>query len=195
MAAALALWGNKKDLSIWTVDPENRGVYIFKRDNQSGPNAAIKSIHSVDLGDLDAVEEGSDIKKRLVLNLIDVLKSTGGQMYEKLECMAMLGGEVWIMNNNNATDDNSDETIFSAVNIDSEGIAVDPAGGFWVASEGRRAVSDENRPIKCLNFVSKLDEAGVIKQVVTLPDKVDSIQLRFGFEGVAVDCDYVMVAF
>ncbi|KAL7536440.1 hypothetical protein ACHAWF_005463, partial [Thalassiosira exigua] len=81
------------------------------------------------------------------------------------------------------------------VNIDSEGIAVDPVGGFWVASEERGTVGDENRPIESLNFVFKLDDAGVIEQVVTLPDEVNAIQLRFHFEGVAVDCDYVVVAF
>lgn len=81
------------------------------------------------------------------------------------------------------------------VNIDSEGIAVDPAGGFFVVSEGRGTVGDEDRPIESLNFLFKTDMAGVIEKVVVLPEEVNAIQLRFGFEGVAAEGDYVVVAF
>ena len=81
------------------------------------------------------------------------------------------------------------------VNIDSEGIAVDPAGGFFIVSEGRGTVGDEDRPIESLNFLFKTDTSGVIEKVVVLPEEVNAMQLRFGFEGVAVDGDFVVVAF
>lgn len=93
---------------------------------------------------------------------------------------------------------NKDDTLFDAqdlaaminddktVNIDPEGIAKSSDGGFWVASEGSGTVNDtEDRPIESLNFVFKTDADGVIEQVITLPQAVNDIQVRFGFEGVA----------
>ncbi len=81
------------------------------------------------------------------------------------------------------------------VNIDSEGIAATSDGGFWIASEGSGTVGDTSRPIESLNFLFKVDSDGVIEDVVSLPGAVNDIQLRFGFEGVAVDGDFVIVAF
>jgi len=46
-----------------------------------------------------------------------------------------------------------------------------------------------------LNFLFKLACDGVIQEVVTLPQKLNDIQLRFGFEGVTVSDQYVIVAF
>lgn len=73
-----------------------------------------------------------------------------------------------------------------SVNIDPEGIAKSADGGFWVASEGAGTFTEtDNRPIEKLNFLFKTDPNGVIEDVVTLPDSVNDIQVRFGFEGVA----------
>lgn len=41
----------------------------------------------------------------------------------------------------------------------------------------------------------KLDDMANIEKVVLLPAELKEIQLRFGFEGVAEDGDYVVVAF
>jgi len=82
----------------------------------------------------------------------------------------------------------------NTVNIDAEGI-VATESGFWVASEGRGTFGDASRPIESLNFLFRLDKKGVIEEVVTLPDSVNNIQLRFGFEGVSHEGDYVVVAF
>jgi hypothetical protein len=77
---------------------------------------------------------------------------------------------------------NSDNTV----NIDGEGIAKASDGGFWIASEGSGTISDNvSRPIEKLNFIFKLTSAGVIEEVITLPDEVNDIQVRFGFEGIA----------
>lgn len=81
------------------------------------------------------------------------------------------------------------------VNIDPEGIAVSADGGFWVVSEGAGTVGDPDRPIESLNFLFKLDEHGVIEEVILLPEEVNHIQSRFGFEGVAEDGDNVVVVF
>jgi len=74
----------------------------------------------------------------------------------------------------------------ATVNIDPEGIAKASDGGFWVASEGAGTITDtDERPIISLNFVFKTDANGVIEKVITLPDAVNAMQVRFGFEGVA----------
>jgi hypothetical protein len=80
------------------------------------------------------------------------------------------------------------------VNLDLEGIeAVD--GGFWVVSEGSGTIGDDARPFETPNLLLFLDESAVITQVVPLSDEIASLQVRFGFEGVAVDGDNVLVAF
>ncbi len=68
------------------------------------------------------------------------------------------------------------------VNLDLEGIAVSPAGGFWLVSEGSGAAGDGD---EVLNLLLKVSATGVIEDVVTLPDAVNDFQIRFGFEGVA----------
>ena len=74
----------------------------------------------------------------------------------------------------------------NSVNLDPEGIAKSADGGFWIASEGAGTVTEtEDRPIEKLNFLFKTDADGVIEKVVTLPDAINDIQVRFGFEGVA----------
>lgn len=87
---------------------------------------------------------------------------------------------------------NDDDTV----NMDPEGIAVSYKGGFWVANEGSGTVGDEqNRPIESRNFIVKVSTDGVIESLVTLPDDVNAIQVRFGFEGVAEQGDWLVVAF
>tara|TARA_B100001245_G_scaffold112055_3_gene82072 strand:+ start:3248 stop:5614 length:2367 start_codon:yes stop_codon:yes gene_type:complete len=86
---------------------------------------------------------------------------------------------------------NDDDTV----NVDPEGIAAATDGGFWIASEGNGTIDDAGRPLKFLNFVFKTDAAGVIEQVITLPDEVNDMQLRFGFEGIAEYDGKLYVAF
>ena len=84
---------------------------------------------------------------------------------------------------------NDDKTV----NIDPEGIA-SVSDGFWVVSEGSGTVGDAKRPIKSLNMLIKTDMDGVIEKVVTLPNELNDVQLRFGFEGVTVWNDIAYVA-
>jgi hypothetical protein len=85
------------------------------------------------------------------------------------------------------------------VNLDPEGIALTEDGKYFlIASEGdgNFGDGDEDRPVKSLNFLFKVQKLdGVIKQVITLPNDVNGLQLRYGFEGVAVQGDYAVVAF
>jgi hypothetical protein len=85
---------------------------------------------------------------------------------------------------------NEDKTV----NLDQEGIeAID--GGFWIVSEGGGTVGDEAMPFETPNLLIRLDESAMIEEVVLLPENTTAIQVRFGFEGVAVDGDNVVVAF
>lgn len=85
---------------------------------------------------------------------------------------------------------NDDKTV----NVDLEGIAP-VEGGFWLCSEGRGTFDDADRPLEMPNLLLMVDTEGVIMKAVTLPLEVGNIQLRFGFEGVTVYGDYVVVAF
>ena len=82
-----------------------------------------------------------------------------------------------------------------SLNIDGEGIAVMTDGSFWIASEGAGTFNDDARDITKLNFLFHADSAGVISDVVTLPDTLNAVQLRFGFEGVAEYDGKLYVAF
>lgn len=76
---------------------------------------------------------------------------------------------------------NSDGTV----NLDPEGIASASDNGFWIVSEGSGTIGDDARPINSLNMLLKLDANANIETAVTLPDDVNALQVRFGFEGVA----------
>lgn len=89
---------------------------------------------------------------------------------------------------------NDDKTV----NLDLEGIDLvsdEISDGFWLVSEGRGTVGDPDRPVESPNLLIRVSEDGVIEEAVTLPDEVNDIQVRFGFEGVAADGDNVVVTF
>ncbi len=66
--------------------------------------------------------------------------------------------------------------------LDLEGIAVAPEGGFWLASEGRNN-ADSGRP----NLIVKVDANGVVESEVPLPPELLADGwTSSGFEGVAV---------
>ncbi len=75
------------------------------------------------------------------------------------------------------------------VNLDPEGITVAADGGFWIASEGKGSIGDEKKPFVSANLLLRTSPEGVIEKVVTLPDSVNSRQVRFGFEGCTMVLD------
>jgi hypothetical protein len=68
--------------------------------------------------------------------------------------------------------------------LDLEGIAVAPEGGFWVASEGR-VEAGSSRP----NAILRVDEAGAVQDEVELPADVIASATSSGLEGIAVTGD------
>merc|ERR1712060_555880 len=79
---------------------------VLERDNQGGPDAAIKKVYTIDL--LAAVV-GKTVVKEELKDLVPLLASTGGVIYEKVEGLAFCGGVYYIVNDNDGVDDNSGE--------------------------------------------------------------------------------------
>ncbi len=81
---------------------------VVERDNQGGPDAAIKRLYTFDVTGL---ADGDSVTKTLVRDLIPDLQASGGLVAEKVEGSAVtLTGDVYIINDNDGVDDNSGET-------------------------------------------------------------------------------------
>ena len=84
---------------------------LVERDNQGGPDAAIKRIYQVSLGILGAVVDGSTVTKTLVRDVLaDVSTAIGGLALEKIEGIALLNGDIWINTDNDGLSDSSGES-------------------------------------------------------------------------------------
>ncbi len=84
-------------------------LLVLERDNQGGPDAAIKRLYRVDLSGLS---DGDTIGgKALVRDLMSDLSARGGLVAEKVEGAAVtVDGDVYVINDNDGVDDNSGET-------------------------------------------------------------------------------------
>ncbi len=80
---------------------------VLERDKQGGPDARIKRLYTFDLTGLN---DGDPIVKTLVRDLLDDLSAPGGLINEKQEGVAVVDGDVWIVNDNDGVDDHSGET-------------------------------------------------------------------------------------
>lgn len=74
-----------------------------------------------------------------------------------------------------------------AQKLDLEGIAPDGQGGFWLASEGR---SDHLIP----HAIYHVDAEGEILEEIGLPAELLAHEVRFGFEGIALQGDRLWMA-
>jgi len=79
----------------------------------------------------------------------------------------------------------------SSVNIDSEGIAMDDDGNFWIASEGAGNAGDGD--VTSVNMLLHVTPDGTIVNVITLPEALNTIQSEHGFQGVAYHQDKLVV--
>ena len=86
----------------------NGEFLVVERDNQGGPDAAIKRLYTFDVTGL---MDGDTVTKTLVRDLVPDLTATGGLIAEKVEGSAVTAdGNVYIINDNDGVDDNSGET-------------------------------------------------------------------------------------
>jgi Esterase-like activity of phytase len=83
--------------------------------------------------------------------------------------------------------------------LDLERLAQRADGSFWAVSEGAGTVGDLDQPVETPNLLLKIAADGTILERIELPDAVNALQVRFGFEGVAVtgtgSSELVYVAF
>ncbi|MGF1640446.1 MAG: esterase-like activity of phytase family protein [Rhodospirillales bacterium] len=70
--------------------------------------------------------------------------------------------------------------------LDLEGLVQRSDGSFWVVSEGDGTQGDASRPVTTTNRLLEVAADGSVRRVIGLPAAVDALQIRFGFEGVAV---------
>jgi hypothetical protein len=115
----------------------------------------------------------------------DVLKTFGATLPAAADNQAFDQADVTAMINPDKT-----------VNLDPEGISLASAGGFWIASEGAgsRTAYETGRNITSANLLLRVSATGVIEEVVALPDAVNALQARYGFEGVAESNGKLVVA-
>ena len=71
------------------------------------------------------------------------------------------------------------------LNLDAEGVATRADGGFWIASEGAGSVDDPEQPVTSANLLVEVAADGTVLNQIPLPAEVNTLQRRFGFEGVA----------
>ncbi|KAH8047991.1 hypothetical protein JL722_12780 [Aureococcus anophagefferens] len=145
------------------------------------PFAALSSL-TAEAGDLVLAVEDSAYGKSRVFEIDVGVAPPSSSAFDAADLAALV---------------NDDKTV----NIDPEGVAVGILGGavkYVVAHEGDGTVGDAGRPVRSLNFLFVLGLSGpdyVIDKVIALPDAQNARQLRFGFEGVAVLDNKIVVAF
>ena len=93
----------------------NDRFLVLERDNQGGPDAAIKRLYTIKLS--PNLEDGTTLQKTFVRDLIPDFAESGGLTPEKLEGLAITDDGVWVINDNDGVDDNSGET--QLLNLDS----------------------------------------------------------------------------
>lgn len=108
---------NGGSVSLADIAPLENGKFIvLERDNQGGPDAAIKRLYRIDLENICL--SGTDpetgfqiVQKTFEHDLIPHLEEPGGLVVEKVDGLARtVSGDMWIVNNNDGADDNSGET-------------------------------------------------------------------------------------
>ncbi|WP_127504046.1 esterase-like activity of phytase family protein [Actinoplanes solisilvae] len=84
---------------------------VVERDNQRGPQAAIKKVYRFDV---PATWTGlPTVKKKLVKDLLPALKADNGWVQDKVEGLATTGdGQTYAVTDNDAIDDATGETVF-----------------------------------------------------------------------------------
>ncbi len=166
--SGLAAAGNNTLYSI--EDSAYQGSRMFKIDVSKKPALIKQAISLTDsddvLASLDVVTVAADAEDD---------SDTRKNVFDSADLTALI---------------NDDKTV----NIDPEGIAINSEGGFWVVSEGSGTVNDDKKPINSVNLLLKVTPEGIIKQAHRLPESLEQVQLRFGFEGVTESDGKVYIA-
>lgn len=112
-------WVGLSDLAL-----HGDALYLIERDNLIGDKAALKQVTRVKLADLQPAALDGElpvVKKEIVRDLIPDLKATGGYVVDKVEGMAIAAdGTMYVVTDNDGTDDSSGETLFWQVKLDKD---------------------------------------------------------------------------
>ena len=159
------------DNHLYSVeDSAYKGSRLFKIDASKTPALITQAIKITDadevLANLDVIEVAADSEDDS-----DARKD----VFDSADLAAMLNDD-------------------SSVNLDPEGIALSSDQHLWVVSEGGGTVGDDDKPVNSVNLLLKLSMDGVIKQAHRLPESLEQVQLRFGFEGVTENDGKVYIA-
>ncbi|MGK5684742.1 esterase-like activity of phytase family protein [Actinoplanes sp. URMC 104] len=84
---------------------------VIERDNQRGPQASVKKVYAFDV---PATWTGTPtVRKRLVKDLLPLLRADNGWVQDKVEGLAVGGdGQTYAVTDNDALDDATGETVF-----------------------------------------------------------------------------------
>lgn len=164
-------------------------VSADRADGTPIPFSALSGLAAVNTETLVTVEDSFYAKSRMMVIDVSVSPYTITQEYRIVDSDGVFATAL-AGTNLTSTLINDDSTI----NADLEGIATAANGGFWIVHEGVGTQGDAARPFEVPNVLFKVSATGVIEQVVLPPDEFTAIQVRFGFEGVAEDGDYVVIA-
>lgn len=86
----------------------NGEFLVIERDNQAGPDAAVKKLYRFSVEDMT---DGDTIRKTLVRDLLSDLRRPGGMILEKIEGSAVAAdGTLYIVNDNDGIDGSNGET-------------------------------------------------------------------------------------
>ena len=105
-------WVGLADIAPLGVDGK---FLVLERDNQGGPDGAIKRIYQIDLFGYPA---GSTLRKTLVKDIVPNMLSRGGMLLEKTEGLAVtMSGDVWIVNDNDGVELNGETQLLNVAKI------------------------------------------------------------------------------
>jgi len=89
---------------------------IVERDNQTGPNARIKRVYTVDVTGVTPAAEGDAfplLSKSLAIDVLPAMQAGKGWVHDKLEGLARTAdGTVYVVTDNDGVDDSTGETQF-----------------------------------------------------------------------------------
>ena len=89
---------------------------IIERDNQSGPDARIKRVYTVDVTGVTPAGEGETfplLSKSLAIDVLPAMQAGKGWVHDKLEGLARTAdGTVYVVTDNDGVDDSTGETQF-----------------------------------------------------------------------------------
>ncbi|NRA63870.1 MAG: esterase-like activity of phytase family protein [Pseudobacteriovorax sp.] len=94
------------------ITPTGEGAFaVIERDNQSGADAKVKRIYEIDLANLRAEQSPRILQKRLIADLLPLLRKEFTAVPDKVEGLAKAeDGALYILNDNDGLDDSSGET-------------------------------------------------------------------------------------